>query len=130
MIKSRLEDGRVKTFSDGYKPYGKTPYGYRKNHKGELVVDKNESIIINYIYKRYHTLSKMRHLTKTKRTQKLLRSLKLKGFTFRGNEFNWWNVKQILSNPFYSGIMKWRGETTKHNYDTIVSKTLYNLVNA
>ena len=129
MIKSRLEDGRVKTFNDGNKPYGKTPYGYGKNHNGELVADKEESIIINYIYKRYHTLSKMNHLTKTKRTQKLLHSLKLKGFTFRGKEFNWWNIKQILSNPFYAGVMKWRGETNNHNYDTIVSKRLYNLVN-
>ena len=129
MIKSRLEDGRVKTFNDGNKPYGKTPFGYRKNHNGELVADKEESIIINYIYKRYHTLSKMNHLTKTKRTQKLLHSLKLKGYTFRGKEFNWWNIKQILSNPFYAGVMKWRGETTNHNYDTIVSKRLYNLVN-
>jgi site-specific DNA recombinase len=40
MIKSRLEDGRVKTFNDGNKPYGKTPYGYGKNHKGELVANK------------------------------------------------------------------------------------------
>ena len=129
MIKSRLEDGRVKTFNDGNKPYGKTPYGYGKNHKGELVANKEESIIINYIYKRYHTLSKMIHLTKTKRTQKLLHSLKVKGYTFRGKEFNWWNIKQILSNPFYAGVMKWRGETNNHNYDTIVSKRLYNLVN-
>ena len=129
MIKSRLEDGRVKTFNDGNKPYGKTPYGYGKNHKGELGANKEESIIINYIYKRYHTLSKMNHLTKTKRTQKLLHSLKLKGYTFRGKEFNWWNIKQILSNPFYAGVMKWRGETNNHNYDTIVSKRLYNLVN-
>ena len=129
MIKSRLEDGRVKTFNDGNKPYGKTPYGYGKNHKGELVANNEESIIINYIYKRYHTLSKMIHLTKTKRTQKLLHSLKVKGYTFRGKEFNWWNIKQILSNPFYAGVMKWRGETNNHNYDTIVSKRLYNLVN-
>ena len=129
MIKSRLEDGRVKTFNDGNKPYGKTPFGYGKNHNGELVADKEESIIINYIYKRYHTLSKMIHLTKTKRTQKLLHSLKVKGYTFRGKEFNWWNIKQILSNPFYAGVMKWRGETNNHNYDTIVSKRLYNLVN-
>jgi hypothetical protein len=73
--------------------------------------------------------SKMIHLTKTKRTQKLLHSLKVKGYTFRGKEFNWWNIKQILSNPFYAGVMKWRGETNNHNYDTIVSKRLYNLVN-
>lgn len=130
MIKSRLEDGRQKRFNDGYKCYGQTSFGYKKNHKGEIVVSESESKIVKYIFKRYLTLSKMKHLTKTKRTQKLLKSLKLKGYKFRGKDFKWWNVKDIISNSFYHGLMKWKGSETKHNYETIVSKRLYNLVNA
>ena len=129
MIKSRLADGRQKRFNDGFKCYGKTSFGYTKNHNGELVVDKDESKIVQYIYKRYLTLSKMRHLTKTKRTQKLLHSLKTKGYKFRGKDFSWWNIKQILSNPFYHGVMKWKGAETRHNYDSIVSRRMFNLVN-
>ena len=130
MIKSRLEDGRQKRFNDGYKCYGQTSFGYKKNHKGELVVDDSESEIVKYIFKRYLTLSKMSNLTKTKRTQKLLKSLKSKGYKFRGKDFSWWNIKDIISNSFYVGVMKWKGSQTKHNYDTIVSKRLFNLVNA
>jgi len=128
MIKGRLSDGRLKKFEDNKKPYGALSYGYRKNHKGMIVVDEEESNIIQYIYKRYNTLSKMRHLTKTKRTQKLLHSLRIKGYRFRGNEFKWWNVKQILSNPFYCGVMNWKDKSTAHSYDTIISKRLFNQI--
>ena len=82
VIKSRLEDGRERQFSLGNKPYGKTPFGYKKNIKGLIDIDKEESLIVQYIYKRYHALSKMKHLTKTKRTQKLLHSLKIKEYKY------------------------------------------------
>lgn len=128
MIKSRLSDGRLKRFEENKKPYGALSYGYRKNHKGLIVIDEEESKIIQYIYKRYNTLSKMKHLTKTKRTQKLLHSLKVKGYKFRGKEFKWWNVKKILSNPFYCGVMNWKDKTTTHIYDTIISKRMFNQI--
>ena len=127
-ILNRLSCGRLKRFEENKKPYGALSYGYRKNHKGLIVVDEKESKIIQYIYKRYNTLSKMGHLTKTKRTQKLLRSLKVKGYQFRGKDFQWWNVKQILSNPFYCGVMNWKDKTTTHNYDTIISKRMFNQI--
>ena len=130
IIKSRLHDGREKSFIEGKKPYGSTPYGYRKNRKSDIVVDEDESKIVQYIYKRYHTLSKMRHLTKTKRTQKLLHSLRVKRFKFRGKDFQWWNIKQILSNSFYSGKMNWNGRTTKHNYDHIISTRMFNQIHS
>ena len=127
-VEDRSGLSKLKVFSEGKKPYGSIPYGYRKNRKGELVLDIQESLIVQYIYKRYLTLSKMKHLTKTKRTQKLLHSLHIKGYEFRGKKFEWWNVKQILSNPFYTGIMRWSGKVSKHNYDTIISKRMYNKV--
>ena len=128
MIKGRLSDGRHKKFDDNKKPYGALSFGYKKNHKGLIVVDNEESKIIQYIYKRYNTLTKMRHLTKTKRTQKLLHSLRVKRFKFRGKDFQWWNIKQILSNSFYSGKMNWNGRTTKHNYDHIISTRMFNQI--
>ena len=72
----------------------------------------------------------MKHLTKTKRTQKLLHSLDIKGYEFRGKKFEWWNVKQILSNPFYTGMMRWSGRVAKHQYDTIISKRMFNKISA
>ena len=128
VIKSRLEDGRERQFTLGNKPFGKTPYGYKKNIDGLIDVDKEESLIVQYIYKRYHALSKMKHLTKTKRTQKLLHSLRMKGYKFRGKDFAWWNIKQIISNPFYTGTLCWKGMETKHNYEHIVSKRMFNQI--
>jgi len=128
VIKSRLESGRERQFLEGNKPYGKTPFGYRKNRDGLIVLDENEGRVVQYIYKRYHTLSKMNHLTKTKRTQKLLHSLKVKGYLFRGKEFQWWNLKQILSNPFYTGKMNWKGRENKHNYEHIISTRMFNQI--
>ena len=128
-IKSRLSDGRQKRFQDNKKPYGALSFGYRKNRSGLIIIDENESNIVQYIYKRWNTLRKMRHLTKTKRTQKLLHSLKVKGYQFRGKDFNWWNVKKILSNPFYCGVLNWKGKSTNHTYDTIISKRMFNQIN-
>jgi len=129
MISSRLSDGRDKKFLDGNKPFGKTPFGYKKNHKGMIVVDSEESKVIQYIYKRHNELSRKTNLTKTKKTQMLLRSLKMKGYSFRDSDFKHWNVKKILSNPFYCGVMVWKGKSIKHNYESIISKRLYNKIN-
>ena len=128
-ISIRLMDGKVKKFEDNKKPYGALSFGYRKNRNGEIIVDDNESKIVHYIFKRWNTLLKMKHLTKTKKTQRLLHSLRIKGYKFRGHDFKWWNVKKILSNPFYCGVMNWKDQSTKHSYDTIVSKRLFNQIN-
>jgi len=128
VIKSRLSDGRQKTFEDNKKPYGVLSFGYYKNHKGEIIINNNESKVVEYIYKKYNDFLKNPNLTKTKRTQRLLKLLKSKGYSFRGKDFKWWNVKHILTNPFYVGILNWKNKTTHHTYGTIISKRLFNKV--
>ena len=83
VIKSRLLDGKEKKFYEGNKPYGSISFGYRKNRKNEIVLDEKESEIVQYIYKRYHTLSKMKHLTKTKKHRVLLS-------TFSSDQMHFW----------------------------------------
>lgn len=129
-IKSRLSSGRERTFLLGKKPYGgNLSFGYRKNNKGEIVIDKFDSEVVKYIFKKWNLLTKMKHLTKTKRTQRMLKLLKRKGFKFHGKEFKYYNLHDILSNPLYAGILKWKDRITDSIYPTIVSKRLYNLVN-
>ena len=128
-ILNRLNDGKSKRFQDHKKPYGALSFGYRKNRSGSIVDDKNESEIVQYIYKRWNSLTKMSHLTKTKKTQRLLHSLKVRGHQFRGKDFQWWNVKKILSNPFYCGVLNWKNQSTNHIYDTIISKRMFNQIN-
>ena len=124
-----MNDGKVKKFQDNKKPYGALSFGYKKNRNGKIIIDDEESKVVRYIFKRWNTLMKMRHLTKTKKTQKLLHSLRTNGYLFRGKNFEWWNVKKILSNPFYCGIMNWKDKSTTHSYDTIISKRMFNQIN-
>jgi len=129
-IKIRCNSGREKTFSDKKIPYGSISYGYQKTLKGSIVVNKEESEIVQFIFQKHNQLLKRVHLSKTKRTQLLLQTLRDKNYKFHGKDFEWWNVKHILSNPFYCGVMKWKDKTTNHMYDTIVSKRLYNKINS
>jgi len=128
-IKSRLADGREKTFEMGKKCYGgNLSFGYRKNNKGEIILDKTDSKIVQFIYQKYNELSKKSHLTKTKRTQTLLKLLKKRDYKFHDKDFKSHNLKDILSNSLYCGILKWKSKETSSSYPTIVSKRLYNLV--
>ena len=68
------------------------------------------------------------NLTKTKRTQKLLKSLKRKGYMFNDKYFTHQNVKSILNNKFYIGEMSYGDIKSNHNYDTLISKRLFNNV--
>lgn len=61
-------------------------------------------------------------------TDKILKLLKNKGYTFNNKPFDTWKVRQIISNPFYMGVLKY-GETKSVGvHQPIVSKRLYNLV--
>ena len=67
-------------------------------------------------------------MTKTKRTQNILKLLKKNDYRFRNKEFKSYHIHQILNNEFYVGVLKNNDEKTTHNYDTIISKRLFNLV--
>ena len=128
-IKSRLSDGRERTFEMGKKCYGgRVSFGYRKNRNGEIVIHKDNSAIVQFIYQKWNQISKKKHLTKTKKTQTILTLLKKRGYTFNGNQFRTHNLKDILSNGLYCGVLKWKDRTTKSSYPTIISKRLYNQI--
>ena len=128
MIKSRLSDGRSKTFENGKKPYGNISFGYRKNNKGEIVIDNYDAKIVSFIFKKMNSYLKNGSITKKKRTIRLLKLLKKRGYKFNGKDFKYWNINTILSNPIYCGLLKWKDKIVKSSYPTIVSKRLYNSV--
>lgn len=128
-ILNRLKDGREKTFEMGKLPFGgNLSFGYRKNNKGEVVLDKTDSLVVQFIYKKWNQITKKRHLTQTKKTQLLLTLLKKRGYTFHGKDFKTHNIKDILSNRLYCGVIKWKERTNTSIYPTIVSKRLFNLI--
>ena len=126
-IVSRLSFGKEKKFNDRERVCGRIPFGYRKEN-GITKVDEEESKIVGYIYKKYISLTK-RGLTPIRRMKKLRELLNKNGYLYRGNEFTTHNINYILKNTFYFGEMKFGNKVSKHNYDTIISKRLYNLVN-
>jgi site-specific DNA recombinase len=127
-IKSRLSDGRKRTFEDGKKPYGNISYGYRKNNKGEIVIDNYDAKVVSFIFKKMNSYLKNNSLTKKKRTIRLLKLLTKNGYKFNGKDFKYWNINTILSNPIYCGWLKWKDQIVKSSYPVIVSKRLFNTV--
>ena len=129
IIGVRCSSGCEMLWKNNKIPYSKLPYGYiRKGRK--VVMDEEIKPIIQFIYKKFNLLSKMKHLSKTKRTQRLLKVLKDKGYQYNGGDFKWWNIKTILTHPLYSGTIKYRGELKNSSYPSMVSKRLFNQIQA
>jgi site-specific DNA recombinase len=127
IIKERMMSGKLTKLKNGERKFGgRMVYGY-ENKNGEIVVNQNESKIVKFIFSKMNKLMKQ-NLTKTKRTQKLLKSLRRKGYLFKGKDFSNQNIKSILNNKFYIGEMIYGDIKTNHVYDTIVSKRLFNKV--
>ncbi len=125
-IVDRLRSGKRKNFINQKRSCGRISFGYKKVDD-TLVVNEDESKIVRYIFKKYSELLK-RNMTKTKRTQNILKLLKKNDYRFRNKEFKSYHIHQILNNEFYVGVLKNNDERTTHNYDTIISKRLFNLV--
>jgi len=127
-IRNRCELGRKVKWEQNKVPYGKIPYGYKRDKKGEVVVDEKVKPIIQYIFKKWNLLSSMKHLTQNKRMRRLLKLLKKHNYLFFGKSFERYDVRFILKNPFYCSQMRWRGEVKDTEYEPIVSKRLFNKI--
>ena len=126
MIKERCSSGRDMKWKNKELPYGKISFGYKRVKNGSLELDNN-SEIVKYIFTKWNALLKL-NLTKTKRTQKMLKLLANRGYTYFGNPFKGYHLKQILQNKFYCGIMRWKNEEQTSGYDSIISLRLYNQI--
>ena len=126
-IVQRLSYGKEKRFNDKERVCGRIPCGYKKEN-GLTTVDAKESKIVDYIFKKYISLTK-RCLTPIKRMRRLRTLLVRNCYSYRGKEFTTHNINYILRNSFYFGEMKYGDKVCKHNYETITSKRLFNLVN-
>ena len=129
LITERMVSGRITKASKGIN-VSKLPYGYKKNSKGEVVVDDEESKAVRYIFKKLNQLKKSVRFSKskTKRTRHLINLLTENGYTFRGKRFSGGNIRSIRNNEFYVGVLNYSNITTKHEYPTLVSKRLFNSV--
>mgnify|MGYP001274889640 CR=1 FL=1 len=129
IIKERCQNGLEMKWNQNQIPYSKLSFGYKRKKDGKIVPNQ-DSEIVKYIFKKYNELIKNPKLTKTKRTQKILRLLNHKGFRYYGKHFKNYHIKQILNNKFYIGVISWKGEEKKSPYETIISKRLYNQIHS
>jgi site-specific DNA recombinase len=129
VITERMVSGRTTKVKSGIRGFGsKLPFGYCKNTDGEIVLDDDNSKVVQYIFRKMNSLLKNSKLTKSKRTRRLLKLLQNRNFTYNGKPFTRWNVRDILNNTFYFGELKYGEIKTNHNYEPIISKRLFNQV--
>ena len=129
VITERMMSGRTTKVKSGVRGFGsKLPFGYCKNTDGEIVLDDDNSKVVQYIFRKMNSLLKNSKLTKSKRTRRLLKLLQDRNFTYDGKPFTRWNIRDILNNTFYFGELKYGEIKTTHNYPTIISKRLFNQV--
>ena len=126
-IIQRMTMGKERNFNDKKKVSGRISFGYKKDEE-TLVVNKDESKIVPYIYKRYLELRRRGH-SKTLVMRKLRSSLQKKNYQYKGKDFTCHTIRYILSNGFYMGVMTHGDKEIKHCYDTIISPRLFNRVN-
>ena len=129
LIRERMMAGRYMKVKSGVRGFGsKLPFGYCKNTDGEIVLDEDNSKVVQYIFRKMNSLLKNSKLTKSKRTRRLLKLLQDRNFTYDGKPFTRWNIRDILNNTFYFGELKYGEIKTNHNYEPIISKRLFNQV--
>jgi len=98
----------------------KAPFGYKNicNPDGskDIIINKKESAIVLQTYKLYATGNySLRELSKKIRIEHKIDLYKS-------------NLSNILNNPFYHGTMISKGEEYPHKYETIISKSLFDLI--
>lgn len=120
----RTKDALTQKFREGWWP-GMAPHGYQnakdENGKGIIVIDQEMgSLIKKWAFLEYSTGNYS--------LLKLTKILHKKGFkTKNGKPIAHSTIQQIISNPFYYGLMKWNGMEKTGNHVPLVSKKLFDL---
>lgn len=123
VISQRTKDGMTQKFRLGLWPSG-APHGYKnikdENDTNTLVVDWDRARLIQWAFKRYSTGRYS--------IFKLSKVLHKKGFKTRnGKPLANSTIHQILTNPFYYGLMQWSGKELMGKHETLISKELFDL---
>ena len=124
----RCSSGRSMVWKQNKLPYSKIPFSYRRDKSGDVIVDENSKHIVQYIFKKWNLLSKMKHLTANKRMRRMLKLLTARGYTYYGKKFERWNIRDILKQPLYCGIIRWKGEEKQSHYPSIISTRMFNQI--
>lgn len=119
-IAMKLSKGRKARAKDGCKPCGTAPLGY-KWIGNEIVIDFNNNLIVEDIFKKYIELKSL---------QKLKDYCDAKGYkTSTGRNFSKQSLKIIIENDFYMGIVTYGGKKTVGEHEIIIQEDIFRKAN-
>lgn len=119
-ISTKLAKGRKARAKSGNKPCGTAPYGY-KWQGNEIVIDFNNNLIVQDIFRQYielKSLAKLKSYCDSKEYK-----------TSTGKDFSKQALKNIIENDFYIGIVTYAGKKTTGEHEPIVEKTVFDKAN-
>ena len=117
-LRENVKRGLRQKIRNGVWP-GWAPVGYLNNPKTRMIdIDKNKAPKIKRLFELYatgeYTLKSLANWCKEKELRGNL-----------GKEIAVSNVQKILNNPFYIGLMKYKGEIFEGQHEPLISKKLF-----
>ncbi len=119
-ISMKLAKGRKARAKTGNKPCGTAPYGY-KWHGNEVVIDFNNNLIVQDIFRQYIELQSL---------AKVKSYCDEKGYkTSTGKDFSRVAIKNIIENDFYIGVVTYAGKKISGEHEPIIEKSVFDKAN-
>lgn len=119
-ISMKLAKGRKARAKTGNKPCGTAPYGY-KWQGNEIVIDFNNNLVVQDIFKHYIELKSL---------AKLKTYCDDNGYkTSTGKDFSKQALKNIIENDFYIGVVTYAGKKTTGEHEPIVERSVFDKAN-
>ena len=120
-ITRKLSDARIKKSDGGGYAGGYLPYGYDVV-KGKLEINESEAAIVKQIFTYRKNGHSLRQIVKELDSKHIP--------TKKNGKWNAEAVRYILSNILYTGSITYGGKIMKGHHEPIISKRLYNSVQA
>lgn len=119
-LSQKVKKGQMGKLSKGGYPGGYPPFGYTKTN-GELVPEEPDATCV----KKAFVLCDEDHLPLTA----IAKRLNAMGFRRRSHKkFNKGYVHYMLTNPIYSGVIAWKGQTYPGTHDPLIDRRRFNRV--
>ena len=130
LMSDRVRDKKAAMIRKGLFAGGLPPFGYIVAKGGRLVVDPDRSPIVQELFEKYPRVNSVRELATNLRDRGFLtrRWTTHGGKSKGGQPITAAVIRQILSNPLYSGFVVNRGEWMEAQVTPLVSREQWDLV--
>ena len=121
IIKERMAAGREARIEQGRKPSSYN-YGFVRNEQRDLVPVPEEIDVVKKIFYYYREFESIGQVVKTLNSQQMIAKY--------GGQ---WTVKSVwncLTNPIYTGKIRWKGQLIKGTHNPVISTRSFNKAGA